>query len=144
MRDVNYPTMMPWIVTQPLGSGTQFIAERNPYYYWVDSEGNQLPYIDRIVETAYQDEQTLLLDVLAGKFDTMANPPNENRPLFFEDPETSGLKVYILPREGGGVVSIMFNETHPDTGRNLQPERFPHRYVLRHQPPGNHRHRLLR
>jgi peptide/nickel transport system substrate-binding protein len=116
MRDVNYPTLMPWIVTQPLGSGTQFIAERNPYYYWVDSAGNQLPYIDRIVETSYQDEQTLLLDVLAGKFDTMPNPPNENRPLFFEDPETSGLKVYILPREGGGVVSILFNETNPDLG----------------------------
>ncbi len=116
MRDVNYPTMMPWIVTQPLGSGTQFIAERNPYYFWVDSAGNQLPYVDRFVETAYQDEQTLLLDVLAGKFDTMPNPPNENRPLFFEDPETSGLKVYILPREGGGVVSILFNETNPTLG----------------------------
>ena len=101
MRDVNYPTLLPWVVTQPLGTGTQFIAERNPYYYWVDAEGNQLPYIDRIVETAYQDEQTLLLDVLAGKFDTMANPTNENRPLFFENAETSGLKVYILPREGG-------------------------------------------
>jgi peptide/nickel transport system substrate-binding protein len=116
MRDVDYPTLMPWIVTQPLGSGTQFVAERNPYYYWVDSAGNQLPYIDRIVETSYQDEQTLLLDVLAGKFDTMPNPPNENRPLFFEDPETSGLKVYILPREGGGVVSILFNETNPQLG----------------------------
>ena len=116
MRDVNYPTLMPWIVTQPLGSGTQFIAERNPYYYWVDSAGNQLPYIDRFVETAYQDEQTLLLDVLAGKFDTMPNPPNENRPLFFEDPETSGLEVYILPREGGGVVSVLFNMTNPELG----------------------------
>jgi peptide/nickel transport system substrate-binding protein len=116
MRDVNYPTLMPWIVTQPLGSGTQFIAERNPYYYWVDSEGNQLPYIDRIVETSYQDEQTLLLDVLAGKFDTMPNPPNENRPLFFQNEATSGLKVYILPREGGGVVSVMFNLTNPTLG----------------------------
>src|SRR5690606_13615149 len=109
MRDVEYPTLFPWIVTQPLGSGTTFIAERNPYYYWVDAAGNQLPYIDRIVETAYQDEQTLLLDVLAGEFDTMPNPANENRPLFFQNEETSGQKVYVLPREGGGVVSIMFN-----------------------------------
>ncbi len=116
MRDVNYPTLFPWVVTQPLGSGTQFIAERNPYFYCVDSAGNQLPYIDRIVETAYQDEQTLLLDVLAGKFDTMPNPANENRSLFFDDPETSGLKVYVLPREGGGVVSIQFNMTHPEMG----------------------------
>jgi len=116
MRDVEYPTLFPWIVTQPLGSGTTFIAERNPYYYWVDAAGNQLPYIDRIVETAYQDEQTLLLDVLAGEFDTMPNPANENRPLFFQNEETSGQKVYVLPREGGGVVSIMFNMTHPELG----------------------------
>jgi len=116
MRDVEYPTLFPWVVTQPLGSGTQFIAERNPYYYWVDSEGNQLPYIDRFVETAYQDEETLLLDVLAGKFDTMPNPPNEDRPLFFQNEETSGLKVYILPREGGSVATIMFNLTHPELG----------------------------
>ncbi|HEX3051775.1 MAG TPA: ABC transporter substrate-binding protein [Aggregatilineaceae bacterium] len=116
MRDVNYPTLFPWVVTQPLGSGTQFIAERNPYFYCVDSAGNQLPYIDRIVETAYQDEQTELLDVLAGKFDTMPNPANENRSLFFDDPETSGLKVYVLPREGGGVASVQFNMTHPELG----------------------------
>jgi peptide/nickel transport system substrate-binding protein len=124
MRDVEYPTLFPWVVTQPLGSGTEFIAERNPYYYWVDAEGNQLPYIDRFVETAYQDEQTLLLDVLAGKFDTMPNPPNENRPLFFENPETHNLKVYILGREGGSVVTINFNMTHPEMGELFSQQDF--------------------
>lgn len=116
MRDVNYPTLMPWIVTQPLGSGTQFIAERNPYYYWVDADGNQLPYIDRIVGTSYQDEETLLLDVLAGRFDTMPNPPNEDRPLFFQNADTSNLSVYLLNREGGASVTVMFNMTHPELG----------------------------
>ena len=41
-RDTEYPTMFPWIYTEPLGTGTQFVAERNPYYYWVDAAGNQL------------------------------------------------------------------------------------------------------
>ncbi|MBN2304667.1 MAG: ABC transporter substrate-binding protein [Anaerolineae bacterium] len=116
MRDPNYPTMMPWTVKEPMGSGTQFTAERNPYYYWVDAEGNQLPYIDGFVGTLYQDDQTLLLDVLAGKFDTMANPANENRPLFFQNEATSGLKVYLLGREGGSTVTVMFNMTHADYG----------------------------
>ncbi len=115
-RDVNYPTLMPWVVTQPLGSGTTFVMERNPYYYWVDREGNQLPYIDRIVETAYQNEQTMLLDVLAGKFDTMGNASNESRPLFFEGDAAKTMKVYLQSREGGGVVSILFNVTHPTLG----------------------------
>jgi peptide/nickel transport system substrate-binding protein len=115
-RDIAYPTMFPWIYTEPMGTGTQFIAERNPYYYWVDAEGNQLPYIDRIVGTAYQDEQTMLVDVLAGKFDTMANTTDQQRPLFFQNEATSGLKVYTNKSEGGGTVSILFNETDPTLG----------------------------
>jgi len=115
-RDVNYPTMFPWIYTQPMGTGTQFVAERNPYYYWVDEAGNQLPYIDRIVGSAYQDDQTMLVDVLAGQFDTMANTTDEQRPLFFENEATSGLKVYPTKSEGGGTVSVNFNMTHPELG----------------------------
>jgi peptide/nickel transport system substrate-binding protein len=116
-RDTAYPTMFPWIYTQPMGTGTQFIAERNPYYYWVDKEGNQLPYIDRIVGTSYQDEQTMLVDVFAGKFDTMANTTDAQKPLFFENEKTSGLKVYPNSSEGGGTSSVLFNQTHKDLGK---------------------------
>jgi peptide/nickel transport system substrate-binding protein len=116
MRDVNYPTLFPWVVTQPLGTGTQFIAERNPYYYWVDAEGNQLPYIDRLVETSYQDQETMKLDVLAGKFDYMGGPNDEDLPLFIDNEATSGLTVHTLPREGGNVGTIIFNITNPTLG----------------------------
>ncbi len=115
-RDVNYPTMFPWIYTEPMGTGTQFVAERNPYYYWVDAAGNQLPYIDRIVGSAYQDDQTMLVDVLAGEYDTMANTTDQQRPLFFENEATSGLTVYPVKSEGGGTVSVMFNMTHAELG----------------------------
>lgn len=115
-RDVNYPTMFPWVYTEPLSTGTQFIAERNPYYYWVDAAGNQLPYIDRIVGSLYQDEETMLVDVLAGEYDTMANSTDEQRPLFFEYEDRSGLSIYPTKSEGGGTVSVMFNMTHPELG----------------------------
>lgn len=115
-RDVNYPTLFPWIYTEPMGTGTQFVAERNPYFYWVDAEGNQLPYIDRIVGTAYQNEETMLVDVLAGEFDTMANTTNEQRSLFFENQETSGLAIYPTLSEAGVTSTIHFNMTHPELG----------------------------
>jgi peptide/nickel transport system substrate-binding protein len=115
-RDVNYPTMMPWIYKEPLGTGTQFVAERNPYYYWVDKNGQQLPYIDRIVGNVYQNDQTMLVDVLAGKYDTMANSTDEQRSLFFDNEATSGLSIYPTKSEGGGTVSINFNETNADLG----------------------------
>ncbi len=116
-RDVNYPTMFPWVYTQPMGSGTQFVAERNPYYYWVDKEGNQLPYIDRIVGTAYQDEQTMLVDAMAGKFDTVANTTDAQKATFAQNEATSGLKLYPTKSEGGGSISILFNQTHPALGQ---------------------------
>lgn len=116
-RDVNYPTMFPWIYTQPLGTGNQFIAERNPYYYMVDKAGNQLPYIDRVIGTGYQDEQTMLVDALAGKFDTVANTTDKMKPLFAKAAETSGLILHPTKSTGGGMVSILFNETHPDLGK---------------------------
>ncbi len=115
-RDVNYPTMFPWVYKEPLGTGTQFIAERNPYYYWVDKNGQQLPYIDRIVGSAYQNEETMLVDVLAGKYDTMANSTDQQRSLFYDNEATSGLSIYPTKSEGGGTVSVNFNETNADLG----------------------------
>ncbi len=116
-RDLNYPTMFPWIYKQSMGTGNQFVAERNPYYYMVDKNGNQLPYIDRVIGTGYQDEQTMLVDALAGKFDTVANTTDKMKPLFADAAATSGLVLHPTKSTGGGVVSILFNETHPDLGK---------------------------
>jgi peptide/nickel transport system substrate-binding protein len=49
------PTLQPWMLrTRP--PAVRFIAERNPYFHRVDAEGQQLPYIDRVI-----------LDVVDGK-----------------------------------------------------------------------------
>lgn len=42
------PTLGPWVVNTYRTSGP-FVLVRNPYYYVVDTQGNQLPYIDRIL-----------------------------------------------------------------------------------------------
>ncbi len=42
------PTLHPWVnTTRP--PSERFIFKRNPYYHRVDSEGKQLPYIDRVI-----------------------------------------------------------------------------------------------
>ena len=43
---IGHPTLTPWVI-QKVEGGT-FTFERNPYYWKVDAEGNQLPYIDGI------------------------------------------------------------------------------------------------
>ena len=44
-------------------------AERNPYYYCVDTEGNQLPYIDGEDWVGAADRQVELLLVRQGSVD---------------------------------------------------------------------------
>src|SRR5690606_32847040 len=47
-RNPDVPTVGPWVTKTPI-TNEQFVLERNPYYWAVDTEGRQLPYIDRIV-----------------------------------------------------------------------------------------------
>ena len=43
----NLPVLQPWVnTTRP--PAERFVFQRNPYYHRVDSEGRQLPYIDRV------------------------------------------------------------------------------------------------
>lgn len=43
-----HPRLWPWIVRSNSASPPQVLV-RNPYYWAVDSQGNQLPYLDRLV-----------------------------------------------------------------------------------------------
>ena len=42
------PTLQPWVNTTKKPS-IRFVFVRNPYYYRVDGDGRQLPYIDRVI-----------------------------------------------------------------------------------------------
>src|SRR5262249_31496011 len=48
--NVDLPVLAPWKTTSPINTPT-WVLERNPYYYAVDTAGNQLPYWDKIVMT---------------------------------------------------------------------------------------------
>ena len=42
------PTLDPWVIKEPYSGGaTRVVMERNPYFWQVDTDGNQLPYIDQ-------------------------------------------------------------------------------------------------
>ncbi len=62
------PSMCAWITKVP-APATRFVMERNPYYWKVDTKGNQLPYIDRIVHELQAESQTILLKAVAGEID---------------------------------------------------------------------------
>ena len=62
------PTLNAWIVTK-YDAGKTLTANRNPYYYAVDTQGNQLPYIDGQDWLNVQDKQVELLQIRQGSID---------------------------------------------------------------------------
>jgi peptide/nickel transport system substrate-binding protein len=106
------PTLFPWIVKTPIGTGTQITLERNPYYWKVDPDGNQLPYIDEIVGTVYEDNEARTLAMLNGELDYIKDPGSENRALYFNAMDEGGpLYVRTLVSDGGNTNSLHFNQT---------------------------------
>ncbi|NDJ75577.1 MAG: ABC transporter substrate-binding protein [Chloroflexi bacterium] len=63
------PVMYAWHVSEWEAGATRMVAERNPYYWKVDTEGNQLPYIDRIEYTLVEDNTAVNLMAIAGELD---------------------------------------------------------------------------
>ena len=61
------PTLRAWVAKNDPNSD-RFIMERNPYYWKTDEQGNQLPYIDRLVVDKVGKEQQKL-KALAGEVD---------------------------------------------------------------------------
>ena len=64
------PTLQPWVNTTK-GPSERFIFVRNPYYYRVDVEGRQLPYIDRVV-MRLADGKIITLKTTGGETDLQA------------------------------------------------------------------------
>ncbi len=65
------PVHFAWMVTTGADSATQLIAERNPYYWKVDPEGQQLPYIDRMEYPIVENVEVLALKAMSGEVDMM-------------------------------------------------------------------------
>lgn len=64
------PTLNPYILSTETGKnnveGDYYEFLRNPYYWKVDQENNQLPYIDKIEYTKIADNDQALIKVLSG------------------------------------------------------------------------------
>ncbi len=83
------PTLSAWTITTP-PPADQVVFERNPYFYAVDTEGNQLPYIDAITHDLFQDTETLNLWVAQGRIDLQQRHMGVGNFPFFKENEAAG------------------------------------------------------
>ena len=75
-----YPCLFAWCSSEVSKDGQNYKFARNPYYWRVDTAGNQLPYMDGIAVEIVPDEQVRILNCAQGKYDTafrICGGPNE-------------------------------------------------------------------
>ncbi|PZF80809.1 ABC transporter substrate-binding protein [Jiangella anatolica] len=108
------PTVAPWMIVEPLGAGPRVMAERNPYYWKVDPEGRQLPYIDNVVFDVVNEDQTILLRATNGELDMHMRHINNltNKPVLAQNRENGGYEFFDLTRSTMNLMMISLNLTH--------------------------------
>jgi peptide/nickel transport system substrate-binding protein len=90
------PTLGPYKLLEK--TQTYWLFERNPYYWKVDPEGNQLPYIDRLDVTipVGAPNELVVLKSIAGEIDFQSRGVNLlDIPLVIENQEAGDYRVII-------------------------------------------------
>jgi peptide/nickel transport system substrate-binding protein len=94
LLDQNFPHLYPWIMTS-YGNGVTEWA-RNPYYFKVDADGNQLPYIDYVTSTLTEDMEMVQMRYISGDADFARESATiDNITLYKENEANSGLAAYV-------------------------------------------------
>lgn len=105
----DFPVLNPWILTKGF-DGQLAEGERNAYFYGVDPEGNQLPYIDKVQLTFVESVDVLTLKAIAGEIDMQGrHVKNSDFPVLIENEAKGDYTVYKWPQFGGTNAGVYFN-----------------------------------
>jgi peptide/nickel transport system substrate-binding protein len=103
------PSVGPWIPKNTL-TEELFIMERNPYFFAVDAEGNQLPYVDKITHRLFESPEVLTLWVTNGEIDFQARHMSvANFTLYKENEDAGAYQVFV--GTSAGHLAIQPNHT---------------------------------
>lgn len=108
------PTLDPWVITEPyVGGATRVVMQRNPYFWQVDTAGNQLPYIDTLNFPIISDIETIVLSAINGQLDFQVRHifNIQNRPLLAENAARSHYKLLSLPDVNATATAVFINQS---------------------------------
>ena len=107
------PVTYPWNYESRDTTVKRFV--RNPYYFRVDEEGNQLPYVDRVVISVVADTEVYTARILSGESDVgFMSVAFENFTLFKENEAAGGYRVSALPGFNASDGGVAFNVNNGD------------------------------
>jgi peptide/nickel transport system substrate-binding protein len=112
-RDAGRPVLDPWKLTVPYAGTQRVVAERNPYYFKVDTAGNQLPYIDRVTYDILEDNQALILKAINGEIDMQNRhlDTTDARPLLVQNQQRSRYRLFKAQPAWSNAMLINLNQT---------------------------------
>ncbi len=123
------PVMTPWRTTSPINTPT-WSMERNPYYWAVDSEGNQLPYFDKITFTLAENTEVANLRAIAGEYDIQERHMGLAKlPVFLDNAQKGNYTVHLDPGFNGSDAAIHIGNAYdadPEIGKWLRNKDFRH------------------
>ncbi len=112
------PVVYGWKVVSPIrGGSTQVTFERNPYYWKIDTEGNQLPYINKVVVAIVTEQEVARMKALSGEIDMQGFPiaqAPQDHVLLMEGRERGGYRVIPVRITEPNVFALGFNLNHKD------------------------------
>ncbi len=104
----DFPTLDPWINTTR-GTTDRYVFVRNPFYYRVDQQGRQLPYIDRVV-LYIADSGLIAAKTGAGESDLQARYLNFSDYTFLKKAEQrTGMEVRLWETSKGSHIALYPN-----------------------------------
>jgi peptide/nickel transport system substrate-binding protein len=107
------PTLSSYVLVEK--ASTQRVYERNPFYWKVDSAGNQLPYIDRISAEILADREIFNGRIIAGELDFAGFETDiRNFPLYRRYEEPGNFRTLLWRSGHGNELIYQLNLTHND------------------------------
>lgn len=111
--DVTRPVMGIWVPIEV--NSDSLLLERNPYFHHVDSEGNQLPYIDYLKITAVPDPELYNLKITSGESDfAIWFTQFSKMELYKANEESGNYTTYVAKSLNPANEAVFFNQTVKD------------------------------
>lgn len=113
VQEPDLPVLDPWV---PVSNDSQRqVYERNSYYFKVDTEGNQLPYVDRVIVEYAADLEVMNLKTISGELSVAGlDMLLVNFPVIKQGEEEGDYRTALVFSERGADVALALNQNHPD------------------------------
>jgi peptide/nickel transport system substrate-binding protein len=107
------PVLDPWRPVEMNDERQRY--ERNPYYWKVDADGRQLPYIDEVVVDYVGDIEVTNLRAISGEVSVAGlDLTVRNYPVIKRSEKEGNYRAALLTSERGADVAVALNQEHKD------------------------------